>query len=231
MTNDAFSEFQPSLVHFLSQLSRNNNRIWFQKNKARYEQDVLEPSLAFIRAFAPHLKKVSGYFVANDSRVGGSLMRIYRDTRFAKDKTPYKTNVGIQFRHEMGKDVHAPGFYVHIAPDECFLGIGLWCPATEALTKIRNAIVEEPAKWKRARDNKKFREHFELTGERLKSAPRGFDKEHALIEDLKFKSFCGTTSLSEEDVLSDTFMDDVANSFVASRPLMRFLCEALHIPF
>jgi uncharacterized protein (TIGR02453 family) len=231
MTNDAFSGFQPALVHFLSQLSRNNNRTWFQTNKARYEQEVLEPSLAFIRAFAPRLKKISKYFVANDSRVGGSLMRIYRDTRFAKDKTPYKTNVGIQFRHEMGKDVHAPGFYVHIAPDECFLGIGLWCPATDALTKIRNSIVEEPAKWKRARDNKKFREHFELTGERLKSAPRGFDKEHPLIEDLKFKSFCGTTMLGEEDVLADTFIDDVANSFAASRPLMRFLCEALHIPF
>ena len=231
MTNDAFSEFQPSLVHFLGQLSRNNNRTWFQKNKARYEQEVLEPSLAFIRVFAPRLKKISKYFVANDSRVGGSLMRIYRDTRFAKDKTPYKMNVGIQFRHEMGKDVHAPGFYVHIAPDERFLGIGLWCPATDALTKIRNSIVEEPAKWKRARDNKKFREHFELAGERLKSAPRGFDKEHPLIEDLKFKSFCGTTMLGEKDVLSDTFIDDVANSFAASRPLMRFLCEALHIPF
>jgi uncharacterized protein (TIGR02453 family) len=131
----------------------------------------------------------------------------------------------------MGKDVHAPGFYVHIAPDECFLGVGLWCPATDALTKIRNAIVEEPAKWRRARDNKKFREHFELSGERLKSAPRGFDKEHPLIEDLKFKSFCGITKISEEHVLSKAFIDDVTAAFETSRPLMRFLCESLRVPF
>ena len=108
-----FRGFDPSLFEFLEELADNNHRSWFQNNKERYETVVLEPSLAFIREFASRLKTISPYFVASDRRVGGSLMRVYRDTRFGKDKTPYKTNVGIQFRHEFGKDVHAPGFYVH----------------------------------------------------------------------------------------------------------------------
>ena len=128
-----------------------------KQNKQRYETEVLEPSLAFIREFASRLKKISPYFVASDRRVGGSLMRVYRDTRFGKDKTPYKTNVGIQFRHEFGKDVHAPGFYVHLAPGECFLAMGAWRPDKEALTLIRQAILDHPDRWKRARNDSKFR--------------------------------------------------------------------------
>ncbi len=147
-----FPGFDASLFQFLEELTDNNNRPWFQANKARYESEVREPSLAFIRAFEPRLKKISPYFVASDRRVGGSLMRVYRDTRFAKDKTPYKTNVGIQFRHEFGKDVHAPGFYVHIAPGECFLAMGVWRPDAESLALVRQAIVDHPDRWKRARE-------------------------------------------------------------------------------
>ena len=123
---DKFTSFEPKLVKFLGQLSRNNNRDWFKENKTRYEAEVLFPALAFVEAFQPYLKKISPYFLAVPKRVGGSVMRIYRDTRFGKDKTPYKTNVGIHFRHEMGKDVHCPGFYLHIEPKECFLGAGIW---------------------------------------------------------------------------------------------------------
>ena len=105
-----FRRFKPTIFQFLEELADNNHRVWFQENKGRYDAEVLEPSLAFIRAFQPRLKKISAYFVASDRRVGGSLMRVYRDTRFAKGASPYKTNVGIQFRHEFGQDVHAPGF-------------------------------------------------------------------------------------------------------------------------
>ena len=111
--------------------------------------------------------------MASDRRTGGSLMRVYRDTRFAKDKTPYKTNVGIHFRHEFGRDVHAPGFYVHVAPEECFLAVGLWRPDAAALGEVRKAIVESPDRWRRARDDKRFRERFTLEGESLKSRPAG----------------------------------------------------------
>ncbi len=226
-----FDKFQPTLFEFLEQLADNNNRPWFQENKPRYEQDVLEPAMAFIRAFQPRLKRISSYFVASDRRVGGSLMRVYRDTRFAKDSEPYKTNVGIQFRHQLGRDIHAPGFYVHVAPGECFLAVGLWRPEAEPLRRIREAIAEWPDRWRRARDAAKFRARFALDGGSLKRPPRGFPADHAWIEDLKRTDFIAVEELEERDVLERKFLDSVAASFTASRPFMRFLCDALKVPF
>ena len=227
----AFPGFDPSIFQFLEELADNNNRPWFQTNKWRYEGEVLEPSLAFIRAFEPRLKKISPYFVASDRRVGGSLMRVYRDTRFGKDKTPYKTNVGIQFRHEFGKDVHAPGFYVHIAPGECFLALGVWRPDPATLALVRQALVDHPDRWKRARNERKFRTRFHLDGDSLKTPPRGFPPDHPLIDDLKRTDFIGLCDLTEQDVLAEDFIDRVATAFTASRPFTRFLCTALHLPF
>jgi len=226
-----FQRFDPSIFQFLEELTDNNNRSWFQANKWRYEDEVLEPSLAFIRAFAPKLTKISPHFVASDRRVGGSLMRIYRDTRFAKDKTPYKTNVGIQFRHECGKDVHAPGYYVHIAPGECFLAMGVWRPDPQSLRLVRQAIVDHPDRWKRAIGDRKFQSRLQLDGDRLKTPPRGFPADHLLIEDLKRTDFAGLQELSEQDVLQPKFIETVADTFAASRLFMRFLCDALHLPF
>ena len=230
MPTPDFTSFQPSLFRFLKTLTANNNRDWFQQNKTKYEEQLLAPCQAFIRSFQPHLKRVSPHFLADDRRVGGSLMRIYRDTRFARDKTPYKTNVGIHFRHEMAKDVHCPGFYVHLAPGECFLGAGIWHPDSEALKMIRQAIDDEPAKWKRARDQKKFRSHFDLADDSLRTAPRDFPKDHALIEDLRRKDFIGVKKLREADVQDEGFMKATADAFTASRVYIRFLCNALRIP-
>ena len=124
-------------------------------------------------------------------------MRIYRDTRFARDAAPYKTNVGIQFRHEQGRDIHAPGYYVHIAPGECFLALGLWRPEPDALSRIRQAIVESPEKWKRARDDRKFRTRWTLDGGSLKRPPRGFPADNPYIEDVKRTDFIAVEELEE----------------------------------
>jgi len=226
-----FKTFHPPFFEFLEQLAANNNRPWFLENKSRYEEQVLDPALAFIRALAPRLKRISPFFVANDRRMGGSLMRIYRDTRFARDAAPYKTNVGIQFRHEQGRDIHAPGYYVHIAPTECFLALGLWRPEPEPLNRIRQAIVESPEKWRRARDDRKFRARWALDGGSLKRPPRGFPADHPCIEDLKRTDFIAVEELEERDVLGKKFLDHVAESFAAGRPFMRFLCAALKAPF
>jgi uncharacterized protein (TIGR02453 family) len=226
-----FQRFEPTLIEFLEELAENNNRPWFLDNKHRYDRDVLEPCLAFIRAFQPRLKKISPFFVASDRRVGGSLMRVYRDARFVHDGAPYKTNIGIQFRHEFGRDIHAPGFYVHIEPNECFLAVGVWRPDRAALAQIRQAIVERPERWRRARNHRAFRDRFELVGDALKSAPRGFPADHPLIEDLRRTDFVGLADLAERDVLAPAFADRVVASFAASRPFMRFLCEALTVPF
>ena len=138
----SFNGFPKDTLKFLTDLSKNNDRDWFNDNKARYEAAFVKPSLEFIAAMEKPLKKISPFLLAVPKKQGGSLMRIYRDVRFSKNKNPYKTNVGIQFRHEAGKDVHAPGLYVHLAPGELFLGAGMWHPDREPLKQIREAIEE-----------------------------------------------------------------------------------------
>jgi len=231
MRANEFTGFTKKAILFLDELTFNNHREWWADNKDRYEREVREPALGFVRAMRPRLAKVSKHFVADDRKVGGSLMRVYRDTRFSEDKTPYKTNIGIQFRHRAGKDVHAPGFYIHVSPEECFIGVGLWHPEGSALRLIRNAIVEKPSAWKRARDNKAFADLFGLGGDSLKRPPRGYDPEHRFIEDLKRKDFIASADLTHAQVTSKRFMDLVGRHFSVSKPFMKFLTEALGLPF
>ncbi len=190
-----------------------------------------KPALDFIDAMVPLLKKFAPHFRADVRKVGGSLMRVYRDTRFANDKTPYKTNIGIQFRHALGKDVHAPGFYVHIANDECFFAVGCWHPEADALWKIRNTVAEHPELWFKARNDKKFNAHWALDGESLSRPPRGFAADHIAIDDLKRKDFVAVASLSKAEVISDDFVKLTAQRFSEAVPLMKFLCKALEVQF
>jgi len=223
--------FTNATVKFLQELAENNNRAWFEDNKHRYEQAVRSPALEFIEAIAPQLQIVAPRFRAIPKKVGGSLMRVYRDTRFSKDKTPYKTNIGIQFRHEAGKDVHAPGYYLHIEPGNYFLGAGIWRPDAAALGKIRDAIAVKEKKWISARDNKEFSNSFTLSGDSLVNAPRGYAKDHPLLEDLKRKDFIAIKNLSKSNVVSSDFMGDTLNAFQQAESLMRFLCTALEVSF
>ncbi|MDH5215569.1 MAG: TIGR02453 family protein, partial [Gammaproteobacteria bacterium] len=140
MTAGRYASFKPETLEFLRELAANNNREWFAENKKRYEEQVLDVALNFIQSMHDPLRKIAPHFTAVPKRVGGSLMRVYRDTRFSKDKIPYKTNIGIQFRHGKAKDVHAPGFYLHIHPDEVFLGAGIWRPESSALAALRDRI-------------------------------------------------------------------------------------------
>jgi uncharacterized protein (TIGR02453 family) len=223
--------FGPELFSFLADLRANNNREWFAANKQRYEEHVLEPALAFIEAFAPRLEKISPHFRADARPSGGSLFRIYRDTRFAKDKSPYKTNLGIHFRHERAKDAHAPGYYLHIGPGEVFAGGGIWHPDTEAATRIREAIVDDPEGWRRATRTGAFKKRLALGGDALKRVPSWADPEHPLADDLRRKDFFGSTRLGETDALTPGFVDEYARICRAAAPLMRFLCEALDVPY
>ena len=117
-------EFGPELFSFLKELKAHNDREWFAANKHRYEDDLLEPALAFIEDFGLRLPDISPHLVADARRQGGSLFRIYRDTRFAKDKSPYKTMAGIYFRHERSKEAYSPGLYLHLEPRNVFAGGG-----------------------------------------------------------------------------------------------------------
>ncbi len=145
------SHFSPELFRFLRELAKNNSRDWFQANRQRYETALREPCLRFISDLGPPLRKISRHLVADPRPSGGSLFRIYRDTRFAKDKSPYKTHAGMYFPVRGGKDVHTPGFYLHLEPSACFAAAGLWHPDSAALAKVREAIVARPAGWKSAR--------------------------------------------------------------------------------
>jgi len=223
--------FSRELFRFLGDLSANNERPWFQANKPRYERYVKEAAQNFIEDFGPRLHQISKHFVADPSPVGGSLFRIYRDTRFSKDKRPYKTHVGIRFQHEQARNVHAPGYYLHLSTDEIWVGSGIWHPESSALAKIREAIVADPAAWKRARDAKRFRETFTLGGETLKRGPRGYDPDHPLIDDLKRKDFIGTSRLTKKALLGPDLMTEFTARCRAAAPLNRFLCGALSLPY
>jgi len=177
--------FTQATFTFLKDLKANNNREWFQDNKHRYEDHLKDPSVQFISDFGAHLKKISEHFRSDPRTVGGSMFRIYRDTRFGPDKTPYKTHVGIQFRHALGKNAHAPAYYLHLDPEGCFAGASMRRPDSTSLKGIREAMVADPTSWKRAMAAKRFNASYQLEGDRLKRPPRGFDPEHALVEDLK----------------------------------------------
>lgn len=226
-----FEGFPDGTLPFLIELKNNNNKTWFNDNKARYEALIREPALAFIESVGPGLIRISPHFRAIPKKVGGSLMRVYRDTRFTKDKTPYKTNIGIQFRHELGKDVHAPGFYLHIEPGGCFIGAGIWHPASKELNLIRSFIDDNPAAWKKAVQSAPFAREFQLKGDSLKRPPRGFSADHPLIDDLKRKDFIAIKSITDDAIHGKQFTQSVLKNFQKADPLMGYLCTALNVNY
>ncbi|MCZ6912269.1 MAG: DUF2461 domain-containing protein [Proteobacteria bacterium] len=227
-----FIGFPADLFSFLRALSKNNNREWFNANKDRYIESVAEPVQAFINAMGPRLEKISPHYVADSRRSGGSMFRIYRDTRFSRNKAPYKENVGCQFRHEAGKDAHAAGFYVHLANDQIFFGGGVWAPPNDVLTKIRDAIVDNPSNWKKITRSKSFLATFDgVRGDGLKRPPRGYDPEHSLLEDLKRKTYYVMKPGTKDMAQSPGFIDEVTQTFKAASPFMKFVASALELPY
>jgi uncharacterized protein (TIGR02453 family) len=226
-----FKGFRGAFFAFFRDLKANNDRVWFEANKSRFREAVQAPMSDFIAAMAPHLSRVSKEFVADPRPNGGSMFRIHRDIRFSKDKRPYKEHGACQFRHRLGRDVHAPGFYIHLAPKEVFVGAGLWMPAPDALLKIRTGIAAKPAQWKKIVSDKRFVSTFRgVEGEQLQRPPRGFDAGHPFIADIRRKSFVIGCDSSEVQARSPYFVAETAGSFAAAAPFMRFLCSALSVP-
>jgi len=213
------------LFGFLEELRRHNNREWFNANKERYLAEVRDPLLAFVAAIGPKLARISPYIVA-DARPSGSLLRIYRDTRFTRDKTPYKTNAALRFGLAPGRNVEAPGYYLHLEPRQVFMGAGMWHPSAEALRAIREAIVKNPRGWRRAK--RAGLAHGEAM---LKRPPRGFDPDHPLIDDLKRLSFTAEARFSERLACSPAFPARFVAACRREAPLMRFLARAVGVRF
>jgi uncharacterized protein (TIGR02453 family) len=219
------------LFQFLDELHENNDRQWFAANKDRYLLEVLEPAVELVRRLEKPLIKLAPMIEVQAKAHNGSVMRIYRDTRFSKDKQPYKTNVGISFRHQADNDIHAPGFYIHFGLDECFVGAGCWRPPRESLAAIRTAIAEDPKQWKKVIGGKAFRESYEMGGERLKTAPRDYPKDHPIIDELRRIDFIGVAHVKRSELLGVSGVDKILGKIRVARPLMVFLCDALGVPY
>jgi uncharacterized protein (TIGR02453 family) len=228
----AFKGLPKDFFAFFKELAANNERGWFEANKERYKASVVAPLSDFITAMAPRVAKISKHIVCDPRPNGGSMFRIYRDVRFGKDKSPYKTNAGVQFRHALGRDAHAPGFYVHFATDEVFFGGGIWMPDSEPLNNVRRAIADDAKAWKKVVEDNGFAKAFKgLEGEALVRPPKGFDPEHPFIGDIKRKSFFAMHESSVKVATSAALIDEVDGAFRAARPLMAFLCKAVGAPF
>lgn len=225
--------FGRAIFEFLKELDANNDKQWWEANKQRYVTTIREPALDFIVDFGERLGEISPHFTADTRVNGGSLMRPYRDMRFAKG-APYKTNVGIQFRHQLGRDVHAPGFYVHLEPGQNFAGVGLWHPETAVARAIRQAINDDPRGWGAAAHDKSFTDTWTIGDhhdDRLKRVPKELDAGHPYPDDLRLRSFSAGTRLTQKLVTSSGFSDELFGSFEKAGPYTRFLCTAIGVPF
>jgi uncharacterized protein (TIGR02453 family) len=222
------ARFTPDFFRFLGELAKNNNKTWFTANKGRYETAVRDPSLAFVRTVGPKLGSISHHLVADPRPMGGSVMRIYRDIRFSRDKSPYRTSVGIHFSHGQldDEDEHLPGFFLHLAPADSWVHAGMWQPEPRRLLQIRKALVERPEKWKKVKAAVP-----EFEGETLKRAPPGFDPGHPLIEDLKRKSYTSGLSIKDSVVTRPDFPDQFVALCRSLDPLNRFLAQAIGIAY
>ncbi len=222
------AHFTPEVFDFLSELAENNNREWFLRNKARYEQRVRDPILRFISDFGPRLEKISPHLVADPRPSGGSLFRIHRDTRFSRDKSPYKTHLGAHFFHESAKKAPSvPGFYLHVSPGESFAAAGIWHPDSQALAKVRDAIAKGSPEWKALRRTK-----LPIEGGSLKRPPRGYASDHPFIDDLKRTDFVTSVHLSDDDLYRPGFVNDfTASCRKMAAPLVAFVTHSLGLPW
>ena len=223
--------FTDQTFKFLRGLARHNDRAWFHAHKAAWLEHVRDPALRLVADLQPPLREVTAHYRADPKPVGGSLFRIQRDTRFANDKTPYKTHVGLRFFHARGRDIEAPSYYLHVQPGNCFIGAGFWHPEAPTLRRLRQFLHDNPAAWTAATRTPAFRRKYELWGDSLVRPPSGYPADHPLIEDLKRKSFVALAPIEDAVVLGSRLRQAVAAHFEATAPLVDYLCAGLDLEF
>lgn len=214
------------ILKFLSDISKNNNREWFEKNKQRYLQAKTGYD-DFLELLHKELLKFDDSLAGLNPRK--LAFRIYRDVRFSKDKRPYKVNMGAGFSPG-GKMMQEPGYYVHIEPgNKNFVGGGLYMPEASNLAKVRQEIDYNAAKLQKIFNNPKFKKLY--TGlddfDKVKTAPKGYPKDHPHIEWLKHKSFVVSHQFTDAEVKDKKFLKNVAEACKVMKPFNDFLSEAL----
>lgn len=229
MTPSYFHGFSGDILVFLKELSANNTREWFTAHRDRYDNNVRLPAKQLIAAMADRFEQGDIPYKADDKT---SMFRIHRDTRFSKDKSPYKTNVGIFFpcigaHTSTGKSVEKPGLYFHIEPGQCAVGGGLYMPTPDQLKAIRLRIHDHYDEWNTIIHAHKFTAAFPsgIHGETLKTMPRGFDATHPAADDIRKKQWYFWETIDESVLFTEEIMDVLEEKALASLELHEFLSE------
>jgi uncharacterized protein (TIGR02453 family) len=221
-----FEGFPKESIVFLKKLKKNNNRDWFNAHKNDYEQYVKFPMQSFIASMQPHFADFAPEFDVHPKR---SMFRIYRDTRFSKDKTPYKTHMAAHFvLRGKPKGFEGSGYYLHIAPGEVFIGGGIYLPDNDQLKKIRKSIAEHPEDFLNVVHKPSFKKMFPaISGEKLTRPPKGYDPNHPMIEWLKMKQFFTGLEMKEDICYKKDFAKVIAKYCKELTPLVNYLNAAM----
>lgn len=203
---------------FLKQLEKNNNRVWFAEHKAEYDSIAKENKIFFNQIFS----NLEEY----DKLSNIHILRINRDVRFSKDKTPYKTNFGVSLARK--KPMLRGGYYIHLEPNNSFVGGGFWNPESDDLLRIRREFEINDSEIRKITSEKIFVKYFgELEGEGVKTAPKGFDKNHHAIDLIRKKQFIVRRKFSDKEVFSDDFQKEIIATFLSMRPFFDYMSEVL----
>jgi uncharacterized protein (TIGR02453 family) len=212
----------PATFSFLTELAENNHKTWFEANKHRYLA-AREEAIALLDQICQALQKVEALPPQNLKK---QVFRIYRDVRFAKDKAPYKTNIGLYVQRKA--HLNACDWYIHLEPGKCFLGGGLYEVQPEQLSLVRQDIDYQPSLWREILAEPQLQASFgTLQGEQLKTNPKGYDKEHPAIDLLRYKQYLLTKAISEEEVCSPDFVAHVVKNYQIALPLFQRIDQAL----
>jgi uncharacterized protein (TIGR02453 family) len=225
MSTDGVPRFGPEGLRFLRALKRNNKREWFQPRKDHYERHVRLPMLAIVERLAVDMRPIAPEVIVDPK---SAIYRIYRDTRFSSDKTPYKTHIAASFpwrglpKHEGG------GLYFHVSPTEVWIGGGMYAPQTPQLHAVREHIAKNPRRLRSIVESAAFKRTFgALEGEKLQRVPRGFPSDHEAAEWLRYRQFLAGREAAPAFVTSPKFYAAVLDTFRVAVPLIRFLNEPL----
>ncbi|WP_084111108.1 DUF2461 domain-containing protein [Chryseobacterium taiwanense] len=203
---------------FLKQLEKNNNREWFAQHKAEYDSVVKENKIFFNQIYT----ELQEY----DNVKGIHIFRIYRDVRFSKDQTPYKTNFGVGYSRS--KPMLRGGYYIQLEPSNSFVGGGFWAPDAKDLLRIRKEFEINTAEIEKITSDKTFVKYFEeIKGDSVKTAPRGFDKDHPSIDLIRKKQYIVMRKFTDKEVQSDGFQKEAVLTLLAMRPFFDYMSEVL----
>jgi len=203
---------------FLKQLEKNNNRVWFAENKAEYDSIAKENKIFFNQIYS----NLEEY----DKLSNLHILRINRDIRFSKDKTPYKNNFGVSLARK--KPMLRGGYYIHLEPNNSFVGGGFWNPESDDLLRIRREFEINDSEIRKITTEETFVKYFgELEGKGVKTAPKGFDKNHHAIDLIKKKQFIVRRKFSDKEVFSDDFQKEIIATFLSMRPFFDYMSEVL----